>query len=117
LLPAGESDCGDFVSVGNGHKERARVAEIGRLPFGRTAAGITRRDFVRSALASSALFGFGCGSGSNYTPPNPPQSVCGSLDCAIVGAGIAGMSAANTLMAAAKTCWCSKRATALVGGR
>lgn len=78
------------------------MAEIGRLPFGRTAAGITRRDFVRSALASSALFGLGCGSGSNYTPPNPPPSACGSLDCAIVGAGIAGMSAANTLLAAGR---------------
>jgi monoamine oxidase len=78
------------------------VAEIGRLPVGRTTAGITRRDFVRSALASSALFGLGCGSGSDYTPPTPPPSPCGSLDCAIVGAGIAGMSAANTLMAAGK---------------
>jgi len=78
------------------------MGEIGRVPFGRTAAGITRRDFVRSVLASSALFGFGCGSGSNYTPPTPPPSACGSLDVAIVGAGIAGLSAANTLIAAAK---------------
>lgn len=78
------------------------MGESGRLPVGRTTAGITRRDFVRSALASSALFGLGCGSGSNYTPPNPPPSPCGSLDCAIVGAGIAGMSAASTLMAAGK---------------
>jgi monoamine oxidase len=78
------------------------VAEIGRVPFGRTAAGITRRDFVRGALASSALFGLGCGSGSNYTPPTPPPSACGSLDCAIVGAGIGGLSAANALMAAGK---------------
>ena len=78
------------------------MAEIKRLAFGRTAAGITRRDFVRSALASSALFGLGCGSGSNYTPPNPPPSACGSLDCAIVGAGIAGMTAAAALIAAGK---------------
>jgi monoamine oxidase len=78
------------------------VGESGRLPVGRTTAGITRRDFVRSALASSALFGLGCGSGSNYTPPTPPPSPCGSLDCAIVGAGIAGMSAASMLMAAGK---------------
>ncbi len=78
------------------------MGESGRLPVGRTTAGITRRDFVRSALASSALFGLGCGSGSNYTPPTPPPSPCGSLDCAIVGAGIAGMSAATTLMAAGK---------------
>jgi hypothetical protein len=92
-----------FVSVGNDYiEERVRVAEIGRLSLGWTAAGITRRDFVRSALASSALFGLGCGSGSNYTPPTPPPSACGSLDCAIVGAGIGGLSAANTLMAAGK---------------
>lgn len=78
------------------------MGESGRLPVGRTTAGITRRDFVRSTLASSALFGLGCGSGSNYTPPTPPPSACGSLDCAIVGAGIGGMSAASALIAAGK---------------
>jgi monoamine oxidase len=78
------------------------VAEIGKVPFGRAGTGITRRDFVRAVLASSALYGIGCGSGSNYTPPTPPPSACGPLDCAIVGAGIAGLSAASTLMAAAK---------------
>jgi monoamine oxidase len=78
------------------------VAVIGRDPFGRTGVGITRREFVRAVLASSALYGIGCGSGSNYTPPTPPPPACGSLDVAIVGAGIAGLSAANMLMAAAK---------------
>lgn len=92
------------------------MAQIGRPPFGRTAAGITRRDFVRSALASSALFGLGCGSGSNYTPPNPLPSACGALDCAIVGAGIAGMSAASTLIAAGKNVVVLE-ARSRVGGR
>jgi monoamine oxidase len=63
---------------------------------------MTRRDFVRAVLASSAFYGIGCGSGSNYTPPTPPPSACGSLDCAIVGAGIGGMSAASALIAAGK---------------
>lgn len=78
------------------------MAEIGRVPFGRTVAGITRRDFVRSALASSALFGLGCGSGSNYTPPTQPPSACDPIDCAIVGAGIGGLGAASALIAAGK---------------
>ncbi len=39
---------------------------------------------------------------ANYTPPTPPPLACGSLDCAIVGAGIGGMSAASALIAAGK---------------
>jgi hypothetical protein len=59
------------------------MAEIGRPCFGRTVAGITRRDFVQAVLASSALYGIGCGS-------------------AIVGAGIGGLGAASALIAAGK---------------
>jgi len=77
------------------------VARIGRA-LSDTAAGISRRDFVRAVLASSALYGIGCGSGSNYTPPTPPPPACGSLDCAIVGAGIGGLEAAQALIAAGK---------------
>ena len=57
---------------------------------------------MRAVLASSALYGIGCGSGSNYTPPTPPPPACGSLDCAIVGAGIGGLEAAQALIAAGK---------------
>ena len=77
------------------------MARIGRA-LSDTAAGISRRDFVRAVLASSALYGIGCGSGSNYTPPTPPPPACGSLDCAIVGAGIGGLEAAQALIAAGK---------------
>jgi monoamine oxidase len=76
----------------------ARIAR-GRL---KPAGGISRRDFVRAVLASSAFYGIGCGSGSNYTPPTPPPPACGTLDCAIVGAGIGGLGAANALIAAGK---------------
>jgi len=77
------------------------VARIGRA-LADPPAGISRRDFVRAVLASSALYGIGCGSGSNYTPPTPPPPACGSLDCAVVGAGIGGLGAANALIAAGK---------------
>jgi len=76
----------------------ARIARGSLEP----ATEISRRDFVRAVLASSALYGIGCGSGSNYTPPTPPPPACGSLECAVVGAGIGGLAAAQALIAAGK---------------
>jgi len=62
----------------------------------KAAPPISRRVFVKSALASSVLYGLGCGSSSSAAVGSGP------FDTAIVGAGMAGLTAANTLVAAGK---------------
>jgi len=72
------------------------------------ASPISRRDFlVKSLLTSSALYGFGCGSGSSSgggpTPTPSPSPGPGPFDVAIIGAGIAGLGAANALLNAGRS--------------
>ncbi|MGO9451743.1 MAG: flavin monoamine oxidase family protein [Candidatus Binataceae bacterium] len=58
----------------------------------------SRRDFIRGALSATTLLAAGCGGGSSggSSPGNGP------FDVAIVGAGLAGLTAANALVAAGK---------------
>ncbi len=56
---------------------------------------VNRRVFLQSLLASSALYGIGCGGSSS----GGGTSGNSTFDTAIVGAGMAGLTAANTLLA------------------
>jgi monoamine oxidase len=60
----------------------------------RRDATITRRQFVKGALAASAVYGLGCGSGGSSS------SSSSTYDVAIVGAGAAGLAAARRVIEA-----------------
>ena len=64
---------------------------------GKKMANLSRRDFIKAALASSALYAVGGSSRSWAAPANgsgpiPPGN--GPFDVAIIGAGTAGLAAA-----------------------
>lgn len=60
---------------------------------------ISRRTLIQSALASSILYGVGCGSSSS---DNSSGNASSSNDVAVVGAGMSGLTAAVALKAAGK---------------
>lgn len=70
---------------------------------------MTRREFVRAAAASAALYGIGCGNGGGSSGGGP-------FDVAVIGAGPAGIGAARALAASGRS-FVVLEARARVGGR
>ena len=85
---------------------------------GKKMAHLNRRDFIKAVLASSALYAVG-GSSSSWdvsaegAGPISPGS--GPFDVAIIGAGSAGIGAAQILKQARKNSSYSKRVIASTG--
>jgi monoamine oxidase len=87
---------------------------------GKKTTAFSRRDFIKAVLASSALYAVGGGSRSwaavaKGLGPIPPGN--GPFDVAIIGAGTAGLSAAQALLAAGRTNIVVLEARDRLGGR
>ena len=62
---------------------------------------VSRRDFLLGALGATSFFALGCG-GSSGGSSNSSSPGSGPFDVAIVGAGLAGLTAAGILRSAGK---------------